>query len=284
MAPGIAGAGACAGRWPTPCASGRSQHGWRSAGCRAPTPPASAGACKTVPSGQRRATGASARGGAAGGWTRAPYCGRTVLRPGRVIPSWAGAAQHFLSKICDRTIKRVGPPGYPGATASERATGKAGGGEISNGRAHAQRGETPLRCTHSAPERTVTYSTTKSGGIWFFRSYLSRSSGFLWTIPIRENLSETFGRLVIETPWPPCLDLRACQGSAAGGIVELYGGWLAERDGLVPETVHDAPPLGHLLPFFPAPLHVPCPHHVGGKASLPPEGLQGFNPSTDEVQ
>jgi hypothetical protein len=127
MAPGIAGAGACAGRWPTPCASGRSQHGWRSAGCRAPTPPSSAGACKTVPSGHRRATGASARGGAAGGWTRAPYCGRTVLRPGRVIPSWAGAAQHFLSKICDRTIKRVGPPGYPGATASERATGKAGG-------------------------------------------------------------------------------------------------------------------------------------------------------------
>ena len=127
MAPGIAGAGACAGRWPTPCASGMSQHGWRSAGGRAPTPPSSAGACKTVPSGPRRATGASARGGAAGGWTRAPCCGRTVLRPGRVIPSWVGAAQHFLSKICDRAIKRVGPPGYPGATASERATGKAGG-------------------------------------------------------------------------------------------------------------------------------------------------------------
>jgi hypothetical protein len=166
MAPGIAGAGACAGRWPTPCASGRSQHGWRSAGCRAPTPPSSAGACKTVPRGQRRATGASARGGAAGGWTRAPYCGRTVLRPGRVIPSWAGAAQHFLSKICDRTIKRVGPPGYPGATASERATGKAGGELLNTGVARlpaASQRNVEINVTSPGPARPIRSNVTAEG-------------------------------------------------------------------------------------------------------------------------
>src|SRR4030095_1000062 len=32
------------------------------------------------------------------------------------------------------------------------------------------------------------------------------------------------------------------------------------------------------------PWYVPCPHHVGGEAGLPPEGLPGFDPSTDEVQ
>src|SRR5919202_3359993 len=55
----------------------------------------------------------------------------------------------------------------------------------------------------------------------FFRSYLSRFSGFLWTICIRENLSSTFGRWAIETPLPPCLGLHACQDSAAVGGVRL---------------------------------------------------------------
>ena len=49
------------------------------------------------------------------------------------------------------------------------------------------------------------------------------------------------------------LDLRACQGSAAVGIVELYGGWLAERDGLVPETVRDAPVVRKIIEVFSSP-------------------------------
>src|SRR4030095_5196489 len=34
----------------------------------------------------------------------------------------------------------------------------------------------------------------------FFRSYLSHSSGFFWTVSLRENLLETFGRFIIDTP------------------------------------------------------------------------------------
>src|SRR5262249_40627518 len=46
---------------------------------------------------------------------------------------------------------RVVPQGCPGATASERATGKAGGGD---GISRLFRHETHLHCTHVAPETT----------------------------------------------------------------------------------------------------------------------------------
>ena len=120
------------GGWPPPCARGLSQPCGRSAGCRSPLcPPPALGRALQAPGGRgvplapapgvgQRAAGCDRLPAAAQGDARAASSSH-----GQGQLAW----QHGLSKICNSTIKRVGPPEYPGATASARATGKAGGRE-----------------------------------------------------------------------------------------------------------------------------------------------------------
>src|SRR5262249_20071729 len=68
-------------------------------------------------------------------------------------------------------------------------------------------------------EKRPVFSVVSFPFFWFFR-----------IISIRAHSSETFCRLAIEAPPPPCLDRRACQGYAAIGVIELCC-CLAGREG-----------------------------------------------------
>ena len=89
-------------------------------------------------------------------WDHAP---RHPSRPPGAPPPpglWRSAVQR---DVCWRWTGVAGwgrgaLQGCPGGTASGRRRGKAGGGAMAHGMAHAQTGETPLRCTHVAPEAT----------------------------------------------------------------------------------------------------------------------------------